>query len=128
MRFARLVNLESKRLTDDQSRWIYKNFHKNEWDSIIFEIADQAKFNRHTISPEAVTLSMKVFKEFDILLFPVAHRVTSPTKDVGVASWYMIDIKHSDWWSADTLRRFSNKKIYLSMDWKEREITTSQKK
>jgi len=120
-RSIRLHGLLGRNVSKRNVEFVWKTFNNEEWDKFICELYCRRKFHhRLVISNTAVRVCKKVQKELDILLFPVAERLTTPYKDAGAWSWQMGCLEHpgyhgSSWSLAECGRR--DKYLVLSTDY-----------
>ena len=113
-RSMRITGLQSRYLAKTHINWVRDKFHNDEWDEYIYEIYCRRKHHhRLVITNESVRVARKMLAELDVLVFPVAERLTTPYKDAGSWGWMMINLLHDYWGSSWSLRECGRKDRYL---------------
>lgn len=116
-RSVRMHGLLSRSLTAKNHSFVRKMFDNGEWDKFILELYCRRKFgHKLVITNIAVRVCKKIQHDLGILVFPLAHRCTTPYKDAGAWSWFMRELNGFDYGSSWSLRECAKKNVYLVMD------------
>ncbi len=103
-RLIRLSGLQSRCLSQDNIAWVRKVYGQ-EWNERILELYCRRKWHhRLVITNHSVRVAQKMLNQLNIEVFPIAERLTTPTKDAGEWSWCMQTLTRMVYGSSEPLR------------------------
>lgn len=89
-RSVRLNLLFGRNVVKENVVFVNKMFNNDKWDTFVYKLYCRRKCgHRLVISNVAIRVCRKMLAELDILVFPVAERLTTPYKDAGAWGWQM---------------------------------------